>query len=205
MELHEFHVLHGSFGTIYHCNAVACCYKRVCRCLVNGTAASCCHERNFAKEGINLIGCNVQHVCSVALYVGCLACHLNSQMMLGKYLDCKMVVENCDVRVLAHGFDKRLLNLGTGIVGMVQNAEFRMSSFTVKVELAVFVLVEIDSPVYKGLYLRGGFTDNLFHSIAVAYPVACNHGVLDMFLKVIYLQVRYRCNTTLCKIGVCIL
>ena len=107
--------------------------------------------------------------------------------------------------MFAHCADERLLYLGSRIVGVVEYAELRVAAFAMKVEFSFLVLVELHSPVYELLYLRGGLTHHLFNCRAVAYVVAGNHRVLDVLLEVVYQQVGNRCYTSLCKIGIGIL
>ncbi len=54
--------------------------------------------------------------------------------MLCDYLYGEMMLEDLDIRMSAHLFDKTRLDFGTGIVGVVQNPEFRVSAFAVQVE-----------------------------------------------------------------------
>ena len=67
-------------------------------------------------------------------------------MMLGDDLHGKMVLFDIYVRIVAHRLHQSSLYLRTGIVGMVENTEFRVASLAVQVKVPVF-LVEIDSPV----------------------------------------------------------
>ena len=66
-----------------------------------------------------------------------------------------------------------------------------------KVEVAVFVLVEIDTPVdeFPDLFRRIAY--HLLHRIAVGDVVACNHGVLNVFLKIIDEEVGDRSDASL--------
>ena len=67
-------------------------------------------------------------------------------MMLGDDFHGEMVLFDIDVRIVAHRFHQSSLYLRTGIVGMVENTEFRVASLAVQVKVPVF-LVEVDSPV----------------------------------------------------------
>ena len=65
----------------------------------------------------------------------------------------EVVLEYVDVGIVAHGLDKAFLNFGSRVVLVVQDAEFGVSAFAVQVKVAVFVLVEVDAPLYEFVYL----------------------------------------------------
>ena len=115
---------------------------------------------------------------------------------------CIEVGEYGDVWMLLHGFDERSLYFGSRIVLVVQDAELRVSALFVQVEVSVFFLVEVDAPVDEFLDLGGCITYYFFYRRAVADPVAGNHGVFDVLFEVVYGQVGYRGDASLCKIGV---
>ena len=202
MELHEFHVLHRSLCTVNHSLAVACCNYRVCGSLVNGTASTGTHQRNFTQISVHLLRVGIEHVCSITLDVRRAPCYHHSKMMLRDNLHSKVVLLDVDIRIAAHRLHQSALNLSSGVVGMVKDTELRVSSLAVKVERAVFLFVEIHSPLHQFLNLRRGISYHLFHSLAVADIVAGNHCVFDMFLEIIYFEVCHRSNSTLCKIGI---
>ena len=100
-----------------------------------------------------------------------------------------MIFLDVDVRIVAHGFHQSALNLGSRVVGMVQDAELAVSSLAVKVELAVLLLVEIDTPLHQLLDLFRCFGDNLLHGFVVADVVASNHCILDVFVEVVHFEI----------------
>ena len=86
---------------------------------------------------------------------------------------------------------------------MVQNAEFAVAAFAVQIEGAVGLAVEVHAPVKQLLDLRGCVAHHFLDSLGVAEPVARNHCVVYVFLKVINFKVRNRRHTALsqCCIG----
>ncbi len=145
MELYKLHVLNGPFCTVNHRYAVACGYQRIGRCLVNGTYAAGCNQRYLGKEGVDS-SVRVHDIGSVAFYIRCLTGDGDTQMVLRQYFDCEMILKYGDVGVLLDGLNQAILYFGTCIVFMVQDAEFGMSPFTVQVEVAFLVLVEVYTP-----------------------------------------------------------
>ena len=75
------------------------------------------------QVGVDLSGGFVKYVGSVAGYVGSAAGHYLAQMMLGDYLHGKVMVKYVDIRILPDRMDQTFLNLGAGVVGMVENTE----------------------------------------------------------------------------------
>ena len=71
-----------------------------------------------------------------------------------------------------------------------------------QVEGAVVALVEVHAPADEFLYLGGRALHYLFHGGAVAYPVARNHCVLNVFLEVVHRQVGYRGDASLGEVRV---
>ena len=123
-------------------------------------------------------------------------------MMLGENLDSEMTLLNIDVGMLLDGLDERALYGMTCIVGVMEDAEFGVSSFAMQVVFAIFILVEVYTPFHELANLFGGFGDDKFHGLRVGEPVARYHRVVDMFLEIIKFEVGYRRNAALCKVGV---
>ncbi len=117
--------------------------------------------------------------------------------MLGDDLDGKMMFEDVDVGVRPDSLDERFLDLESGVVGMVEDAELRVAAFAVEVEAAVFLLVEVNAPVDKLTYLSGSLGDNLSDSLRIAEPVAGYHCVVDVFLEIVYFEVGDRSHSAL--------
>ena len=122
--------------------------------------------------------------------------------MLSNDLDRKVVFQNFDVGVLLHCFHQSALDLGSGIISMMQDAELRMAAFPVEVELAVCFLVEVDAPTDEVSDARRGITHHLLHGSGVADVVARNHRVFNVLLEVIDKQVRHAGDAALrlCRI-----
>lgn len=136
VELYELHVLHRSLGAVDHCLAVAGGDNRVCGCLVDGTAAAGTHQRDLAQIGVDLPA-GVQHVSTVTFDVGCAPCDLHAEVVLGDNLHSEVVLLDDDVGVGTHGSHQCTLDLGTGVVGMVEDAELGVTALTVQVVAAV--------------------------------------------------------------------
>ena len=205
MELHELHVLHLSLGAIDHSYAVAGSNVGVGGRGIDGSRAACCHERHLAQVGIHLSGVGVEDVCTVALYVGGAARDAYAEVVLCDDFHGEVVLQYLDVGVVAHGFHEAALYLCPRVVGMVQDAELRVSALTVKVELAVFLLVEIDTPLQQVADALRGIPHHLLHGCRVADVVARNHRVLNVLFEVIDQQVRHRRDAALCLGRVCFL
>ena len=72
---------------------------------------------------------------------------------------------------------------------MVQDAKLRVAAFFVKIEGAVFLAVEIDAPVDEALDASGSVFHHLLDGGGVADIVASYHRVVDVFLKIVFLEV----------------
>ena len=67
-----------------------------------------------------------------------------------------------------YGADQTVLNLGSRIVFVVQDAEFGVTAFTVQVEVPFCIFIEIYTPTDQFLDLLWSITDNLFDGCPVA-------------------------------------
>ena len=189
MELHELHVLYLALGTVDHGYAVAGGNVGVGRGGVYGSGSARGHQCETAQIGVNLSGLGIQYVGAVAFDVGRAASDADAQVVLCDDFHGKVVFQHFNVGIAAHGFHQSALYLGSGIVGMVEDAEFGVSAFAVQVEIAVLLLVEVHAPFDEILYALRSVLYNLFHGIGVADEVSGNHGVLDVFLKVVHAEV----------------
>ena len=115
----------------------------------------------------------------------------DTHMMLRDDFYGKMAVEYFDIGVRLYGSDKAFLYFGTCIVFVVQNAEFGVTAFFMEVEVSLIILVEVHSPVYQFFDLSGGLAHHFLHGGAVTDPVACNHGVFNVLVEVIYQCIGY--------------
>ena len=109
---------------------------------------------------------------------------------------------NLDVGTGPDGLHQSTLNLSAGVVGMVQNAELGVAALTMEVELAVFLAVEIDAPLYEFVDLLGSHTHNLLYGLTVADEVTGNDGVGNMLVEGVELQIGDTGNASLGKRGV---
>ena len=112
-------------------------------------------------------------------------------MVLGDDLHGEVVLHDVDVGIVLHGLHQSALNLGTRVVGMVEDAELGVSALTVQVEGAVVFLVEVHAPLHELLYLLGCHAHHLLHGLAVGDVVAGDDGVGDMLVEGVYLHVRH--------------
>src|SRR5574344_200500 len=199
VELYEFHISYRTLCTINHCLTIAGSDDRIgCR-LIYGTAATCTHQRHLTQIRIYLLRIRVQYISTVALDMGRAARDACAQMMLCDDFHSEMIFLDGDVWIAAYSLHQTSLYLSTRIVCMVQNAEFRVTAFSVQVVGAVVLLVEVYAPVYQFLDLFRSTSHHLFHGSSVADIVAGNHRILDVLFEVIQFQIGYRCYTTLCK------
>ena len=123
-------------------------------------------------------------------------------MVLGDNLHRKVVLLDIDIGIVAHGSHQSALYLGSCIVSMVQDAELRVSALTVQIEIAIALLVEVDTPVHQFTNLLGCHLYYLLHGFGVTDIVARNHRVFNMFLEVVEFEIGDRCHATLGKRGV---
>ncbi len=191
VELHKLHVLHLSFGTINHGDAVARGDVGVGCGGIDGACATCCHQGDFRQISVNLSRLWVQHISTETLDVGGAAGHTDAQMVLRDDFHSKMVLQHLNVGMVPHGFHQTALNLGTCVVSMMQDAEFGVPAFAVQVKRAVFLLVEIHAPSKQIFDTCRTTRHHLFHCFRVTNPVTGNHGVLNVLFEVIDEQVRH--------------
>ena len=71
----------------------------------------------------------------------------DAQMMLGNNLYSKEIGKDCNVRMFLYGSDKTVLNFSSGIIFMVQDAEFGVTPFFMLVEITFFGFIKIHSPM----------------------------------------------------------
>ena len=110
-------------------------------------------------------------------------------MVLGDDFHGKMILLDVDVGIVSHGSHQSSLDFGTRIVGMVKDAEFRVTSFTMQVEFSAFIAVEIYPPVDEFRNLFGCVFNHLLYGSSVADEITCNHGVFDMLIEIVNLEI----------------
>ena len=185
--------------------SVACRHERVCRSGVNSSYAAGGHERDARKEFIDRTGRRVENVSAVAGDVGRASGDDASEMVLGDDFHGEMVLEDVDVGVVSHLFDEALLDFESGVVGVVEDSEFGVSTFAVEVEFAVVVAVEVNAPFEELPDLLGGFGHHFSDRHGVGQPVARDHGVLDMLFDVVEFEVGDGSHAALRESGVCLI
>ena len=89
-------------------------------------------------------------------------------MVLRDNLNGKMVFLDLNIRIVAHSLHQATLYLGTCIIGVMQDAELGVSTFTVQVELAIFLAVEVNPPLHQFLDLSRCIAHHLFYCLAIA-------------------------------------
>ncbi len=114
----------------------------------------------------------------------------------------EMVLEDVDGVRLPDASYEALLYLVAGVVGVVEYPEFGVSALAVQVERSVLASVEVYSPLQELAYLGRCLADYFFDGLGVAQPVAGHHGVVDMFVEVVELQIGDRCHSSLREGGV---
>ena len=168
VELYELHAFHFAFGSIDHGDTVSGSNLGVRRGGIDRTSSTGSHERDTAEVGVDLLGFGIQDIRSVALDIRCTTGHTNTQMMLRDDLYGKMVLQYLDIGVVTYRFHQSALDLGTGVIGMVQDTELRVTSFAVQVKLSVLFLVEVNAPVDQFLYAFWCIANHLLYGCRVA-------------------------------------
>ncbi len=191
VELDEFHILHRSLCAVHHGYAIACSHKRVGSGGVHSAGTAGSHQRHFRQELVNISGVCVKHVGSVACYVGSAAGYYLTQMVLGYYFYCKMIFKYVNLVIGTYRLDKSALDLKSGIVGMMEDSEFGVPSFTVQVKAAILLAVELNAPFQQLLDLLRGLAHHFAYSLSVAEPVAGYHSVFNMFFEIVDLKICY--------------
>ena len=186
MELYKFHIFNRSFCAIYHRDTVSCCDFGIGGRCINSPYSASSHQCNTAQISVNLLCLWIENISAVAFYIRCTTCHANAQMVLRNNFHSKMMLQHVYKRICAYGGHKSTLNLCTRIIGMVENAELRMSSFTMQVKRAILFLIEINAPIYQFLYPSRSIFYYLFYGRRITQPITGHHRVMDMFLKIIH-------------------
>ena len=131
------------------------------------------------------MGVGVEGIGSIAFDAGSVLGHPLSEVVLGDEVDGELVFLEFDIGMVGDSLQETALDFGTGVVFMVQDAEFAVPSFAVEVEASATVLVEVDAVLHKLLDTFGSFANGHLHHFAVADAVAGDEGVLDMFVETV--------------------
>ena len=83
--------------------------------------------------------------------------------MLGYDFHCEMVLKHFYIGIVPYSLDESALDFSAGVVCVMEDSEFRMTTLTVQVEVTIVGLVEIDTPVHQFLDLLRCVSNNLLH------------------------------------------
>ena len=146
MELNELHILYCSLRTVNHSDTVASRNQRIGGCLVNSADSARCHQCYFRKESIDFPCAHVHDVSTITFNVGSVASNGYAQMVLGQYFNGEMILEYRNVGMALYCLYQAVLDFCARIIFMMQDTKLGMSAFPVKVEVAICVFVEINTP-----------------------------------------------------------
>ncbi len=116
-----------------------------------------------------------------------------------------MILLDINIGMVTHSLHESTLYLCSCVIGMVKNAEFRVTALTVQVKSSVFFLVEVHTPVHKFHNLLRSITHHLLHCLAIGDIVTCDNRVGNMLIKSVEFHIRHTCHTALCKRCVCLI
>ena len=201
VELYELHILGLRLGTVAHCDAVTCRNIRVGGRMVDISATACCHNGELGEAGENLVGLSVEDIGSEARQTTGVAGYNLAEVVLREQIESEVILQDGDVRVVAHLLDKRTLNLGTCEVLIVENTMLGVSTLTMKVETAILSAVEACSPADQILRRARGISHHQLDSLRVALSCTANEGILDVFLECVG-GIGYRADSALRIVGV---
>ncbi len=197
MELNKLHSLDSSLGTIDHRLPITSCYHGIGSGLVYGTTTTRTHHRHLTKVSVYLLRIGIQHIGTITIYIRRTASDTCPKMMLRDNLNGEMILLYLYVGIILYRFHHPSLNLGTRIVGMMQDTELRMATLSMQVKLTILLSVEVHAPIHHFLDLRGSVPHYLFHRLAVTDIVTGNHRILNMFLEIVHFQVGNGRHTSL--------
>ena len=126
-------------------------------------------------------------------------------MVLSDKFDCKTVLKHVDIWIFSDGPYQALLDFKTGIVGMMQDAEFRVSALAVQIKLSVGIPVKINTPLKQSPDLSGCTFYDFFNSLTITKPVTCDHSIVNVFVEIVDKKVGHRGYAALGKSGICFL
>ena len=147
---------------------------------------------------MNMVRILVKYISTVTFYITGVTGYVYSQMMLCYDFDRKMILKNFNFRMIFQSSDQTILNFSSGIVLMMQNAEFGMSSFFMKIKFSILVFIKTYSPIDQLLNLTGSFSHHFLDRSPIADPISRNHRIFNVLLKIIDQRIGYRSNSSLC-------
>jgi hypothetical protein len=195
MELNELHILDRCAGTPSHRNAVSSRDAWIGGIKVNLPAATGGEDDAITPQRLDLASGFVQNVAADhSIFSGV------SELASRDEVDCHVILEKLNIRVLLDSVEEALLNLAPGGITIVQNSSFRMSTFFAKIEFAVTVLenpfVKVDAK-FGELANRGwAISNDCAHSALVTEPCTRHQSIPNMQLKGV-LRTGHRGDTSL--------
>src|SRR5690606_2987358 len=100
-------------------------------------------------------------------------------------LNGKMMIKHIDIGMIADGIDQAQLYFCTGAIFVMQNSKFRMTSLSVKIEVPLFILIKIDSPVNELSNLGRCLFHHFLHYLHITQSPTRIERVGNMFFKII--------------------
>ena len=186
MELHKLQVAEHAAGTVHHSHTVASGNDGSGGGRVDVAHAAGGQEGHLGQVGVNAVGVAVEGIDAVALDVGRVLRHTLTQVVLGDDVDGELPLLDFDIGVRTGGLEQAALYLLAGVVLVVQDAELRVSAFTMQVELVAFaVKVEVNAVLHQLADAVGGLADGHLHHLAVTDAVAGHQGVVDMLVETV--------------------
>ena len=107
------------------------------------------------------------------------------------------MLKQSDIRHSTHGGYQSTLNFVAGVVGMMQNAKFRMPSLAVEVESTIGRTVKLYAPLHQAADAFGSALHHQAHGFGVVDVVAGDEGVGDVLFKIVDRQIRDGRNAAL--------
>ena len=100
-----------------------------------------------------------------------------------------MMCQHFDVFRPLYCFQQGALDFCTGYIFVMNDAVFGMTAFAAQFEIAIFFHIETRSPIHQLLKSRRSFFDDHFNHIPFIFAIAGTHGIVDMFLEIIFVKI----------------
>src|SRR5512133_3479613 len=100
VKLDKLHILDGTFGPVNHGYSITGGYFRVGRVTIYLSCSTCSQQGYLRKDRMNFPGFRVQHICSVAGDIRHPAVDIDPKMMLCDQIDCEMVFQDLNIRMI---------------------------------------------------------------------------------------------------------
>jgi hypothetical protein len=146
VELNELHILGLCLGAVAHCDAVARSNAWVGCCVVDISATASRYNCKLGEYGENLVCRGIENVRSEARQAASVTSHNLAEVVLCEKVDGEVVLQDGDIRMVAHLLDKSAFNLRASQILIVENAMLGVSALAVKVETTILAAVEARTP-----------------------------------------------------------